>query len=543
MTEAPQPAELRGPAPRWTLVEWAALGLLAALAVALRLHGLGAEGFADDEIHKWLAASRYLHGDFGGDDLEHPMLMKGLIALCIAALRGHASPEALTRLPNVLAAAPTVFAVAFAGRRLYGKSVGVLASAIYAVAAVSVGYGRIAKEDTLFTLFFVLVIACVAEAKAAADVGDARAQARWELLGAAALGASFASKYFVFVIVLMPVLYAVLRPGSAWRAPFSRWVKLSLVALAVMLSLDWVVLTRPAWTYIAHYLAGGQDLGDRGTSESYLFMGKLWDNLAFHIGAAAPWWFHLAFAAVKFTPLVAVLMFFGLALAFWRRAPSDRVVLAWIFFMLLVFFVSGAKYGRYFTCILPAFACAAAEAARQLANRLRGPMARAGAFAALAVLMLGNEAWATVTHLPHPRLYVNALAGGDAKLDYWFPHCDYFDAGVREAVQAIAARAEPGAELSGETGWVIRYYLDQAGRSDVVNTPFMPGKACVKGRVCYVLTQSGRLYWHNQAAMAELARQQPWATFEVGGHPAVRVYRLEPGAPLFPAGAAAAAAR
>ncbi len=56
--------------------------------LALRLWRLGAEGFADDEVHKWLAANRYLRGDFGGDDVEHPMLMKALIALTIRLLAG-----------------------------------------------------------------------------------------------------------------------------------------------------------------------------------------------------------------------------------------------------------------------------------------------------------------------------------------------------------------------------------------------------------------------------------------------------------------------
>lgn len=530
-----RPADLRGrPAP-WTALELALLGVLTVAALWLRGHHLGAEGFADDEIHKWLAASRYLHGDFGGDDLEHPMVMKALIAFCIALLRGHASPEALTRLPNVLAAAPTVWVIALLGRRLYGKSVGLFAAGIYALSAMSVGYGRIAKEDTLFTLFFAAMIWCLCEARAYADLGDARAQHRWELLGAAALGASFASKYFVFVIVLVPVFYAVLRPGSAWRAPIKRWVVLSAVALAVMLALDWVVLTPAAWHYIGEYLAGGKDLGDRGTSESYLFMGRLWDNLAFHIRAAPPWWFHLAFAAVKFAPPTALLMAGGLGLALWRRAASDRVILVWIAFMLLVYFVSGAKYGRYFLCMMPAFALAAGEAARALAARLSSRAMQAAAVTALALLSLGNEAWASVTHEPHPRLYVSALGGGDAKVDWWFPHCDYFDAGVREAALAVAARAEPGAELSGETGWVLRYYAEQAGRRDLAITTITPERACLHGKVCYVVVQTGRLYWHNQAALENLAHQPPWTTIDVGGHPAVRVYRLEPGAPLFPA--------
>jgi len=73
--------DLRGRAARWGMGFALAVALCVAVGLFLRLKGLSAEGFSDDEVHKWLAAQRYLHGDFGGDDVEHPMLMKVLIAL------------------------------------------------------------------------------------------------------------------------------------------------------------------------------------------------------------------------------------------------------------------------------------------------------------------------------------------------------------------------------------------------------------------------------------------------------------------------------
>src|SRR5262245_36318962 len=36
----------------------------------LRAYNLAAEGFGDDEVHKWLAANRYLTLDIVGDDIE-----------------------------------------------------------------------------------------------------------------------------------------------------------------------------------------------------------------------------------------------------------------------------------------------------------------------------------------------------------------------------------------------------------------------------------------------------------------------------------------
>ena len=73
--------DLRGRAARWGMGCAVLVALCVAVGLYLRMKGLAAEGFGDDEVHKWLAAQRYLRGDLGGDDVEHPMLMKALIAL------------------------------------------------------------------------------------------------------------------------------------------------------------------------------------------------------------------------------------------------------------------------------------------------------------------------------------------------------------------------------------------------------------------------------------------------------------------------------
>ena len=57
------------------------------------------------------------------------------------------------------------------------------------------------------------------------------------------------------------------------------------------------------------------------------------------------------------------------------------------------------------------------------------------------LLLPGTEALAAVRHAPHYRLYISPLGGGDAQVQWYFPHCDYFDAGFREAVQYVAAHA------------------------------------------------------------------------------------------------------
>src|SRR2546422_11453954 len=124
------PEHLRGCTAPWGRAAAVVLTVLVALALWLRLRGLSAEGFGDDEVHKWLAANRYLHGVFSGDDVEHPMLMKWLIALTALIGSQFLEPETITRLPNALAGGLSVLVVAQLGRRLFGRAAGLFAAAL-----------------------------------------------------------------------------------------------------------------------------------------------------------------------------------------------------------------------------------------------------------------------------------------------------------------------------------------------------------------------------------------------------------------------------
>jgi 4-amino-4-deoxy-L-arabinose transferase-like glycosyltransferase len=532
-TSPAEPSHLSGrPAP-WGAWGAALLGLLVVAGLGLRLWHLGAEGFADDEVHKWLAANRYLHGDFGGDDVEHPMLMKVLTALliAIAPARLFLSPETLTRLPNALSGGVLVWAVAGLGRRLFGRATGLLAAALVALSATAVGYGRVAKEDVLLSLFTVLLLRSIAEAYAAAGDGRDREARRWELAGAASLAAMLASKYAVFVILLPPAAYAWLRAGGgAWRVPLRRWAVLVAVAAPVFLALDWITLMPSTLRYIGEYIVG-HHLGDRAKAESLFFMGRLYNNLAFHHQNGVPVWFYLVFAAVKLAPTTVVLSVVGLGVAIARRAPAEKLMLTWVGLFLLSYAVMNSAYGRYFLPTLSAFALLAAHGAVEIAGRLRRPAIATGAIGLIAA---GAEARATLLHMPHPRLYVNAFGGGDPAADWFFPHCDYFDAGVRETVAQIAARAEPDAQIAADPFWLARYYADLDGRPDLAVTPILQASACRRDAPCYVIVQIGRRYWHNEAALDRLAPLSPWASVDVAGHTPIHVYRLDAGAPLFP---------
>jgi len=538
------PTLLRGKAP-----PFGPLGalLLAALVLAglwLRLRGLAAEGFADDEVHKWLAALRYLHGDFGGDDLEHPMLMKGLVALATLALRSKLPLEALTRLPSALAGGLTVFATALLGRRLFGRAAGLLAAGLLAFSTTAIGYQRIAKEDSLLALFFVLCLWCLCEARAAAEDRRDEERARFEWLAALFLALAFACKYFIFYFPIPVLAYLWLRPVSAWRVPFSRWLALTAFAFLVFLALNFAVLLPSSWSYYARFLGGEHVGGDRGVSESILFMGRLYGNLAF-ARDGSPFYYYPVFFAVKLATPTVVLTALGLVLALAHRAPAHRVVLVWLFIFWLSFEIAGAKYARFNVEVLPALLALAGHAAvtlyRLLAARLEALAAAPRAtFAVLALLLFAPEARAALAHAPHYRLYVNALGGGDDRVNFFFPHCDYYDAGLREALGWVADHAERGAVVATEVDWTVRLYAPLFGRPDLVSAPILPDSACGERVPCYVLVQPGRLYWHNQAALDGLARAEPVHTEKILDQVAVRVYRLSPGEKLFPPATATA---
>jgi hypothetical protein len=522
------PEQLRGRTAPWGTVALVALAALVLSGLWLRVHGLAAEGFGDDEVHKWLAANRYLHGVFSGDDVEHPMLMKWLIALCIA-IGSHFgwAPETMTRLPNAIAGGASIVAVALLGRRLFGRSAGLFAAALTSWSVTLVGYQRVAKEDTLLGLFLVLLLWCMAEAKAAAD--DGRDPRRWELFSAASLAGMLASKYFFFLTPIPVVFYLWVRRDSRWRVPLRRWLQLIGVALALWVAVNWSPFLPSTWEYAKSYTTGQQTVHG-----SLFFMGRIYNNLIEYGLRGTPPWFYAVFAAVKLAPLTFLCSIAGLWVALLQRKPAHKLMLSWLAVWFLVHSVSGSKWGRFFVSVLPAFLILAGYVAARLLEQIREPLPRRAAVALAALLLPGTEAFASVTHAPHYRLYISALGGGDERVQWYFPHCDYFDAGFREAVKYVAEHAEEGAELSTEIDWPAKLYAERDGRPDLLQTLVRRGRTCRSGRVCYVVVQVGRLYFLNQDAVRNLSRRVPWHVESIRGEEVVRVYRLLPGESPFP---------
>jgi len=263
-------------------------------------------------------------------------------------------------------------------------------------------------------------------------------------------------------------------------------------------------------------------------------MGRIYPNLIEYGLRGAPVWFYAVFAAVKLAPLTVLCAAIGLFVAIAQRRASHRIVLSWMAVWFLVHSASGSKWGRFFTPMLPAFLLLAGHAVSIGAGALRArrPALAYAAVAGLGLALTFGEASAAILHAPHYRLYINALGGGDARVPWFFPHCDYFDAGFREAVEKVAASAEPGAELSTEIDWPAKLYAERAGRYDLRQTLVRRGQACRSGSPCYVVVQTGRLYFKNEDAVRNLSRRTPWTTVRIRGEDVVKVYKLEGESPF-----------
>jgi len=523
---------LLGPVRPWGTGGVLLLGAIVLGGLWARLQGLSAEGFADDEMHKWLAAERYLHGDFLGDDIEHPMLMKLLITgtLLVGRPLGWA-PETITRLPLALAGGLSVLVAAWLGRRLFGRLAGLVTAGLLAASPTFIGYNRVAKEDTLLGFFLLLAVLCTAEAKVAADGESPAASRRWELGAAAAVGLLCASKYFFFFATVPPLAYAWLRgTGTAWRISPGRWAVLLLTSLATFAAVNWMFFLPSTWAFLLQYLQAKVTIHG-----GLYFAGHIYRNAQVVGRDGLPPWFYLTFAWVKLAPPTLLATGLGLGLALWLRAPSHRLVLVWIGAWAAILVPLASKWGRFFLTLQPALALLAGYAVAALvawAAERSGKRARwiSPALAAiLGALLVGTEAHAALVHAPHERLYVSVLGGGSSRVTFYFPHCDYFDAGFREAIQAIASRAEPGAEIATDIDWPARYYADRAGRTDLVVSAFRPGAACRSGHPCYVVTQAGRWYRHNVEALERLSQEAPWHVETIEGVEVVKVFRLPAG--------------
>jgi len=122
--------------------------------------------------------------------------------------------------------------------------------------------------------------------------------------------------------------------------------------------------------------------------------------------------------------------------------------------------------------------------------------------AAAVLIFILVPAMIAYSNAPHYALYTNALAAD--KAGYYFSHDEFYDDGLREAIKYVCDNAPPNAIIAHETPAVVRYYLEEYGRTDLqshaMSAPdFDPAK--INGPAYFIL-QRGRTYFENRENLA-----------------------------------------
>jgi hypothetical protein len=346
-----------------------------------------------------------------------------------------------------------------------------------------------------------------------------------------------ASKYFPHYLGLNFIFYVLAGRREDFPVRRGRDTVLFFGALALAFALFNPVAFLPSTLrYILHYAGEGTM-----THHGYVMMGHFYYNDPAHLRGGMPVYFYLLFLVLKTSLLVLGALAVGTVEIWKRRRESGPLFLIVMFLCWIVpFSLVSAKWLRWMLSWMPAVYIIAAvgaakvfswAAARVAAARESSPWrtqrwAQAVA-AGLALTFLVEPAWVSAKSAPYYTLYLNPL--GLRRAAYFFPHDEMNDLGLREAIAQIVEEAPEGAYVGGETGPVFAYYLHRFGRDDLHYFDLSDQAQRMSAPPnSYLVVQDGRKYFENVTYIQKVESYQvPIYTIEIGGAPAVRVYRDE----------------
>ena len=122
--------------------------------------------------------------------------------------------------------------------------------------------------------------------------------------------------------------------------------------------------------------------------------------------------------------------------------------------------------------------------------------------------MVVVPAFTAYASAPHYALYSNVI--GNRYTAYFFPHDEFYDDGLREAIQFACANAPAGATVVSEAPGVVRYYLAKFGRTDLQSRVLSDPDFTVPNQApAYFILQRGRTYFENQEKMKQVRERFP----------------------------------
>jgi len=514
------------------------LGLIVLLGLILRLNDLGRVGFTDDELNKLEAAHSYLDGHFLVN-LEHPMLLKSLVTVSLSAASswnhswGQAHPvpdEVAVRLPNAIFGSLTAVVLFLFAQEFFGAEVALLSAFLWAVGPIPITVNRLAKEDTLLVFFTWLAYYFYLRAKRPGSATAWKPEIYYAASGAS-FGLMLASKYFPHYLGLIFLYYWLL--GSKHEFPPRRWIDtwwlFGACGLA-FLAADPVILHPAALKHMIHYVQQGTV-----THHGYLMMGQMHSESLTLQGGGMPVYLYLLLLSIK-TPLPVLA---ALAVGLWevwrrRRQAGPSFLIFMFLFWIVPFSLISAKWLRYMLSWMPTVTLIAAIGMVKILSLLSAwlevrmsrswlPVSK-GAWAAVFLMV---PLWIASSAGPFYSLYLNPLGLG--RTGYYFPHEEFNDAGLREAIHQVSEEAPRGAAVGGETPPVFAYYLHQFGRDDLRYFQLSdPRKRAEAPRSSYLVVQEGRKYFENIAFIQDLESQdQPIHTINLEGACAAKVYHAQ----------------
>jgi hypothetical protein len=502
-----------------------ALVLLAALALTTRVWSLGATGLAEDEMDKLHGAEGYRQGVFIADG-EHPALMKLAVAGSLVGVDAWnraarvtgvrpISIEAAVRLPNAIAGAAIAVVLYLLVEQLFTPFVALCAAWFWTFDPGAVATNRIAKEDT-FVLLFLLLAALLYERGKRVGAASPRLAQRWFAGAGAAFGLMMASKYVPYLFGIHVLYFRAAEPHPGRNRP-DKPIYFGAMAAGFLLA-NFPILWPGNWATIATFLDG-----HAVAHSGYVFQGALWPNALWLTPGGLPVWFYLADLLTK-TPIVVLA---AIAVGFVPLAARRRergAVFVWTFLLLTLvpYSLVATKFLRYLLPTRAMLDIVAALGIVWLMDRVaqRLPRWRGIAAAGAAVVML-VPAVAWVDAQPFVGLYRNAIGATLAPSTLWFPPDELYDAGLREAVEAVAARAPRGAVLVTEAPAVARFYAARDDRSDLRVRYPAPGDPQSSE---WLIVQPGRIYFENRAIVAEARQAPPVVAVDIDRFRAAEVY-------------------
>jgi 4-amino-4-deoxy-L-arabinose transferase-like glycosyltransferase len=458
-----------------------AAALLAALYLALALHGLGAaDVIGDDEareagIVQDIVRGHWLLPRFNQDLIpDKPILYHWLAAT--ACLPAGFSPFA-ARLPAALAGAGIVWWTARLGAVTFGVPAGLAAGMMLATTPALFTHARVARPDTLLVLLLAMAFGLTFRWWRYGRQRDAA----WAL---AVLGASVFAKGPVG-----PVLFGVTLVGFlALQRDLRRLTGLLTwpgVLAFLVLGFGWYATALAGWgdEFVRQHLVGRylRNLAG-GLAQGGSYSPKpLRYHLAFYV-------VHLPAIALPWTPVIAV--------ALWRlvrtgglRDPRARFLLCWAAAPLIVFTPAEYKLRYYLLPSLPALALLAGPTLAALPWRpgaRRPDLARGAAALALAAgavaaawVVLERPAWLSASDRRTIEALLAAFPGGWAGLTATLG----FVVGIAMVAIALAAWRMLAMSVAAATIVVMATGIPALERATSDADSFTPFAAVVAARV------------------------------------------------------------